>query len=164
MNIVIFIITIVILHQLVDWRVLRGVIQRFIETLCHYNTADMLCGVFDVEFLDLQKELGKHFAALSVPKTFVNNDGWQILQFRICMNSAYLPEDLKPILVIEVRNFIQMRRGIENNCIYCPIFTAEVLNIAIACSPKAQDEFLKLQFHHPTAEYGPIVEEKANID
>lgn len=164
MKIVILIIAMVILHQLVDWRVLRGVLRKFIETICHYNTADMRYGVFDVEFLDLQKELEKHFAALSVPKTFVNEDGWQILQFHICMSNAYLPEDLKPILIIEVRNFIQMRRGIENNCIYCPIFTAEILNIAIACSPKARDEFLKLQFHHPTAEHDSIVEEKADIE
>ena len=35
MKIVILIITIVILHQLVDWRVLRGVIRNFIDTLCH---------------------------------------------------------------------------------------------------------------------------------
>lgn len=56
MKIVILIITIVILHQLVDWRVLRGVIRKFIETICHYNRADMLYGIFDVEFPDLQKD------------------------------------------------------------------------------------------------------------
>lgn len=129
---------------------LKLVMRKKFEGICGYRAADLNRGIYELEFPELQEELKAFFSAISVPVGYVDAEGWQNITFRICLGKGDTPEELKAILAIKIRDFIVLRRGVENNGIYFPVFSGDTLVVRIACSPKAAEEFRKLNFQKPS--------------